>query len=72
MLLEVQVIRFTDNIFEERLLLNLDKGQLPLLLWNAFNHTICRSYKTFIPFQTICKGYCSGYMKTSFISSLLG
>ena len=35
-LLEVQVIRFTDNIFEERLLLNLDKGQLPLLLAHAF------------------------------------
>ena len=30
-LLEVQVIRSTDNIFEERLLLTLYKGQLPLL-----------------------------------------
>ena len=35
-LFEVQVIRFTDNIFEEWLLLNLDKGQLPLLLAHAF------------------------------------
>ena len=40
-LLEVQVIRFTDNIFEERLLLYFDKGQLPLLLAHAFKVLMC-------------------------------